>query len=86
MNKRKKNIYTNDNAALTLGHDAMDWYFTLTDSVENDVVVHGIFNLPQNDQPADLQAKTDAIVMRLHEITGVFADFAGRLRKYHAKS
>lgn len=86
VNKRKKNIYTNDNAALTLGHDAMDWYFTLTDSVENDVVVHGIFNLPQNDQPADLQAKTDAIVMRLHEIAGVFADFAGHFVKYHAKS
>ena len=53
--------------------------------VENDVVVHGIFGLPEGEEPADLQAKTDEIVMRLHEVANAQADFADHFVKAHVK-
>jgi hypothetical protein len=84
--KRKENEYTNEHVALTLGHEALDWHFKPTELVENDVIIHGIFNLPQDEEPADLQAKTDEIVMRLHSVAGVFADFAGHFIRNHAKA
>lgn len=84
--KRREKKYTNDNVALTLGTGALDWYFKPTEWVENDVIVHGIFDLPQGEESGDLQAKTDDIVMRLHSIANVFCDFAAYFIKFHAKA
>jgi hypothetical protein len=84
--KRKEGEYVNGNALLTLGHNAMDWYFTVTDAVEIDIVVHDIFDLNEDEQPEVLQEKVDAIMVRLYEAAAVFADFAGHFVKFHAKT
>ena len=84
--KRREKKYTNDCVALTMGTEVLDWYFKPTEWVENDIIVHGIFDLPDDEEPADLQAKTDDIVMRLHNIASVFGDFAGYFIKYHARA
>lgn len=75
----------NKNGALTIGNEALTWYFEPTEWVENDVIVHGIFGLPEDEEPTDLSAKTDDIVMRLHNIAHAFGDFAGYFIKGHAK-
>src|SRR5262249_21225146 len=82
--KREEKKYVKDNFALTLGDEALD--FKPTEWVENDIVVQGIFDLPEDEEPADVQAKTDDIVVRLHNIAAVFADFAGHFIKHHAKA
>ncbi len=86
VRRRKDGRCVNDSHAFTLGNYAMDWHFQATEAVEDDIVVHDIFGLPENDDPVDLLAKTDDIVMRLQPIAGVLADFAGYFVKYHAKA
>jgi hypothetical protein len=36
-----------DLVGITLGHDALDWHFVPTEWVENDIVVRGIFKVPE---------------------------------------
>ncbi|MGH8564431.1 MAG: hypothetical protein ACREXW_10210 [Gammaproteobacteria bacterium] len=84
--KRQEKKYTSDLAALTLGREALDWYLRPTEWLANDIIVHWIFKIPEYEEPADIQEKTDEIVMRLHNIAAVFADFAGYFIKSHAKS
>jgi hypothetical protein len=84
--RKKEGKYTNDNAGLTLGNEALDWYFQATEHVENDVIIHGIFALPEDDEPGDVQKTTDDIVMRLHGMAYTFADFAGHFVRHHTKA
>jgi hypothetical protein len=79
----KKNA--DDLVGITLGHEALDWHFVPTEWVENDIVVRGIFKIPEG-QPMDDQQKSDEIVDRLHEIAKTFADFGGHFIRHHAKA
>ena len=83
--KREEKKPVNDLVAVTLGSEALDWHFVPTEWVENDIVVRGIFKLPEG-QPEDDQKKSDEIVDRLHEIAKTFGDFAGYFIKSHAKA
>ncbi|WP_072375405.1 hypothetical protein [Hyphomicrobium sp. NDB2Meth4] len=87
--QRKKKVsagkFTKDFGALTLGNESLDWFFKPTEYVENDIIIHGIFGLSEDDEPQDLQQRTDEIVMRLHDVAVVFSDFAGHFIKHHAK-
>jgi hypothetical protein len=84
--RRKEGRWVQDSHAFTLGNYAIDWHLQATEAVEDDIVVHDIFRLPENDDPVDLLAKTDDIIMRLQSVAGVLADFAGHFVKYHAKA
>ena len=84
--KREQKKKVDDLAAITLGREALDWHFVPTEWVENDIIIRGIFQIPEGDDTADEQKSTDEIVMRLHDIAAAFGDFAGYFIKQHAKA
>jgi len=59
--KRTEKRWVNKQLSLTLGEDALDWSFD--GWIENDIVVYGIFKLPDDDDPTEVQAKTDEIIV-----------------------
>jgi hypothetical protein len=68
-------------ASISMGQEALDWYFEPADMVEDRLVVRKIFNVAEG---SDVRAETDKILMELHEIAAVFGDFAGYFVKHHS--
>jgi hypothetical protein len=58
----------------SLGSDTLDWYFELGDLVADEIVIRGVFAIPE---AADFRAAAIEILDRLHKIGTAFTDFAG---------
>ncbi|MGO8843184.1 MAG: hypothetical protein ACLQF1_19310 [Methyloceanibacter sp.] len=87
--RRRNGKYVQDQYALTLGNNGMDWHFELTEAVKQLKTISSFtkfFDLPEIDDPAELLAKSDEIVMSIFSIALVLADFVGHFVKHHAKA
>jgi hypothetical protein len=62
------------NGAITMGSDALDWFFAPGDMVRERVGVREVFKVPRG---ANVREETDKILDELHEISDVFGRFAG---------
>jgi hypothetical protein len=60
--------------SITMGSEALDWYFQPGDIVRGRVGVRQVFNVPQG---ADVVAETNKMLVELHKISDVFGRFAG---------
>jgi hypothetical protein len=69
-------------ASISMGHEALDWYFEPGDLVEDRLVVRKICEIPAG---ADVRVEVDKILIELHEIAAVYGDFAGYFVKHHSK-
>lgn len=75
--------YPNTMATISMGHDALDWYFEPGDLVRNRVGVREVFRIPAG---AEVQKEVDAILTRLHEVSDVFGRFAGNFIWQHTSA
>lgn len=69
-------------SSITMGREALDWYFEPADMVEDSLMVRQIFKIPEN---ADLRTETDKILVELQRVAEAFGDFAGYFVKHHCK-
>lgn len=69
-------------ATISMGNEALDWYFEPADMVEDSIVVRQIFNVAEG---ADVRVETDEILVELQHIAATFGDFAGYFVKHHSK-
>jgi hypothetical protein len=69
-------------ATISMGNEALDWYFEPADMVEDSIVVRQIFNIPEG---AEVRVETDKILVELQGIAAAFGDFAGYFVKHHSK-
>ena len=76
----KKN--TSLRATVSMGNEALDWYFEPADMVEDSIVVRQIFNIAEG---ADVRVETDKILVELQNIAATFGDFARYFVKHHSK-
>jgi hypothetical protein len=72
-------------ATISMGHEALDWYFEPGDLVEDRLVVRKIFDIFDIAASADVRVEVDKILMELHDIAHVFGDFAGYFVKHHSR-
>jgi len=69
-------------ATISMGNEALDWYFEPAALVEDSLVVRQIFKIPDG---ADVRVETDKILVELQEIAATFGDFAGYFVKHHSR-
>jgi hypothetical protein len=60
--------------SITMGSEALDWYFEPGAMVRERVGVREIFKIPHG---ADVREETDAILTKLHDVSDIFGRFAG---------
>ena len=68
----------------TIGSEVQYWRFDPAEWIENDIAVRAIFKIADED-PADLQASVDEVVVRLHGVAALLSDFAGYFVRHHCK-
>jgi hypothetical protein len=61
-------------APISMGNDALDWYFEPGALVRDRVGVREVFQIPAG---ANIRLETDALLTRLHAISDTFGRFAG---------
>lgn len=69
-------------SSITMGEEALDWYFEPGDLVEDSIVVRQIFKIQRE---ADVRTETDKILTELQRVAETFGDFAGYFVKHHCK-
>ena len=77
VDKKRPDLRT----TISMGEEALDWFFEPADLVEDALVVRKIFKVPQG---ADVRAETDKVLNALQEFAAVFGDFAGYFVKHHS--
>jgi len=68
-----------DLVTLSVARELHKSQFVPWEMVENDIIMHDIFGLDESDTAADdkiLDAKSDRIILRLHEVQRLFSFFA----------
>jgi hypothetical protein len=70
-------------ASISMGSDALDWYFEPGDRVRERVGVREVFRIPHG---ANVREEADAILMKLHEISDIFGRFAGNFVWHHTSA
>lgn len=69
-------------SSITMGQDALDWYFEPADAVEDSLVVRQIFKIPEG---VDVRLESDKILHALQKVAEAFGDFAGYFVKHHCR-
>jgi hypothetical protein len=69
-------------ASISIGHDALDWYFEPGATVADRAGIWNIFKIPEG---AKVQEEADKVLLRLHEIAQKFGGFAGNFIWRHTR-
>jgi hypothetical protein len=69
-------------ASISIGHDALDWYFEPGATVADRAGIWNIFKIPDG---AKVQEEADKVLLRLREIAQKFGGFAGNFIWRHTR-
>jgi len=64
---------------ISKGSETILWYFGLADELINSIVVRHMVKVPEEADADEMQAAVDDVIVEVHGVQVMFAEFAGNL-------